>query len=157
MAQTHYKISEVSALTGLSADTLRYYERIGLLHNVPRTAGGARRYTEQNLVSLRFVQRAQKMNFSLAEIGQLAEMREAPAQACQEVEEIARIKLQEIARHIHELRLNYKPWSVNAPPLTVKVVPFSKVWKKPPYPPETPDFHAAVSSSHDCPCVWQNH
>jgi DNA-binding transcriptional MerR regulator len=105
VAQTHYKISEVSALTGLSADTLRYYERIGLLHNVPRTAGGARRYTEQNLVSLRFVQRAQKMNFSLAEIGQLAEMREAPAQACQEVEEIARIKLQEIARHIHELRL----------------------------------------------------
>ncbi len=105
MAQLHYKISNVSALTGLSADTLRYCERIGLLHNVPRTAGGARRYSEENLISLRFIQRAQKMNFSLAEIGQLAEMREAPAQACREVEEIARIKLREIAGHIHELRL----------------------------------------------------
>ena len=105
MAQAQYKIGDVSELTGLSADTLRYYERIGLLKNVPRTAGGARRYSEDNLVSLRFIQRAQKMNFSLAEISQLVQMRDAPAQACGEVQGIAQIKLQEIEEHMKELAL----------------------------------------------------
>lgn len=105
MTQAQYKISDVAELTGLSADTLRYYERIGLLKHVPRTAGGARRYSEKNLVSLRFIQRAQKMNFSLAEIAQLLQLREAPAQACGEVQGIAQIKLREIEEHIKELTL----------------------------------------------------
>ena len=45
------------------------------------------------------------MNFSLAEITQLIQMREAPAQACQDVQGIAKIKLQEIEEHIRELSL----------------------------------------------------
>ena len=105
MGQVHYKIGDVSELTGLSPDTLRYYERIGILTNVPRTSGGARRYSEENLICLRFIQRAQKMNFSLAEIGKLVEMRAAPTQACQDAQNIAQIKLQEIETHISELVL----------------------------------------------------
>lgn len=105
MAQVQYKIGDVSDLTGLSPDTLRYYERIGLLRNVPRSGGGARRYSEENLVCLRFIQRAQKMNFSLAEIDQLVQMREDPAKACKDVHNIAQIKLQEIEAHIRELAL----------------------------------------------------
>lgn len=105
MGQGQYKIGEVSERTGLTPDTLRYYERIGLLTNVPRTSGGARRYSEENLICLQFIQRAQKMNFSLAEIGKLVEMRAAPAQACQDAKNIAQIKLQEIETHIAELLL----------------------------------------------------
>jgi len=105
MGKGHYKIGEISELTELTPDTLRYYERIGLLTSVPRTSGGARRYSEENLACLRFIQRAQKMNFSLAEIGQLVRMREAPAEACQDVHGIAQIKLQEIKSHISELVL----------------------------------------------------
>lgn len=105
MGKGHYKIGEISELTELTPDTLRYYERIGLLTNVPRTSGGARRYSEENLACLRFIQRAQKMNFSLAEIGQLVRMREAPAETCQDVHNIAQIKLQEIEAHISELVL----------------------------------------------------
>lgn len=105
MTQAHYKISDVTNLTGLSADTLRYYERIGLLHNVLRTPGGARRYSEANLVTLGFIKRAQKMNFSLADISELLQMRVTPGQACQDVQQIARTKLTEIESHIQELKL----------------------------------------------------
>lgn len=105
MAPLQYKIGDISEITGLSPDTLRYYERIGLLKNVPRTSGGARRYSEENLVCLRFIQRAQKMNFSLAEIAELVQMRQDPAAACRDVHNIARIKLGEIEAHIEELSL----------------------------------------------------
>lgn len=49
------KIAEVSKAYGLSADTLRYYERIGLLSNVTRTASGIRDYSEQDCARVQFV------------------------------------------------------------------------------------------------------
>lgn len=49
------KIAEVSKVYGLSADTLRYYERIGLLPNVTRTASGIRDYSEQDCARVQFV------------------------------------------------------------------------------------------------------
>lgn len=49
------KIAEVSKLYGLSADTLRYYERIGLLPNVTRNASGVRDYSEQDCTRVQFV------------------------------------------------------------------------------------------------------
>lgn len=49
------KIAEVSKEYGLSADTLRYYERIGLLQNVTRTASGIRDYSEQDCARVQFV------------------------------------------------------------------------------------------------------
>lgn len=49
------KIAEVSKLYGLSADTLRYYERIGLLPNVTRNASGVRDYSEQDCARVQFV------------------------------------------------------------------------------------------------------
>jgi DNA-binding transcriptional MerR regulator len=105
VGQIRYSISDVARETGMTPDTLRYYERIGLLTHVPRTAGGARRYSEANLTAIRFIQRAQKMNFSLKEIGQLLQMREIPAQACHDAKALAEIKLEEIDRRIDELCL----------------------------------------------------
>ncbi|MEK7758413.1 MAG: MerR family transcriptional regulator, partial [Pseudomonadota bacterium] len=58
----------MTQLLGLSADTLRYYEKIGLLQRISRNTAGVRYYSEQDISRLRFIQRAQKMNFSLAEI-----------------------------------------------------------------------------------------
>ncbi len=64
-------IGEVSQSTGLSADTLRYYERIGLLPRVVRASSGRRRYSDRDISRLQFIQRAQRMNFTLAEIADL--------------------------------------------------------------------------------------
>ncbi len=104
MGERWYRISEVSDRLGLSADTLRYYEKIGLLPGVARTASGIRRYSDKDLSRLRFIQRAQKMNFSLAEIGDLLQMREDPQHARDDVRQLTARKLAEIESHLEELR-----------------------------------------------------
>ncbi len=103
MNHKFYTIGEVSRELGLSADTLRYYEKIGLLPGIERTSSGTRQYSEQNLSSLRFIRRAQKMNFSLAEIGQLLKMRENPQQARNEIRELTASKLAQVEDHLDEL------------------------------------------------------
>ncbi|MEX2497037.1 MAG: heavy metal-responsive transcriptional regulator [Woeseia sp.] len=85
-------ISEVAAETGLSADTLRYYEKIRLLPAPGRTAGGKRLYRDQDVARLRFIQRAKSVGFSLAEIGKLLRFRENPVKSSRGVREIAATK-----------------------------------------------------------------
>ena len=100
---TQYLISEIGKLLGLSADTLRYYEKIGLLTNVQRSPANIRIYNNRDVSHLRFIQRAQKMNFSLAEIKDLLSMREDPQHSRQDVRELTHHKLQEIEAHLKDL------------------------------------------------------
>ena len=67
-------IRQAGLETGLTPDTLRYYERIGLLGPVARNGGGQRRYSDTDIARLRFVRRAQAMDFSLEEISELDEL-----------------------------------------------------------------------------------
>jgi DNA-binding transcriptional MerR regulator len=96
-------IGAVSAETGLTADTLRYYERIGLLPRVSRNAGGQRRYSDSDLGRLRFIRRAQSMDFSLEEIGGLLQLREQPGDIRSEVRSMTEHKLRAIESRIREL------------------------------------------------------
>jgi len=97
------KIGEVTELLGLTADTLRYYEKSGILPRVSRTASGIRQYNERDLSRLKFIQRAQKMNFSLTEIRDLLNMREDPQHARDEVRQLTVQKLEETREHLAEL------------------------------------------------------
>ncbi len=97
------RISEVSELLGMSADTLRYYEKIALLPPVQRTASGMRRYQPRDISDLRFIQRAKAMNFSLDEISRLLKMRQDPQNARSDVRELTHAKLQEIENHLQDL------------------------------------------------------
>jgi len=98
-----YRIGEVSSLLGLSVDTLRYYEKIGLLPPVSRTPSGIRLYSKQDISRLRFIRRAQVMNFSLDEIAQLLDMREDPQHARDEVRAMTCAKLEEIKIRLEEI------------------------------------------------------
>ncbi len=98
-----YRIGDISKQLGLTADTLRYYEKIGLLQNIHRTASGIRIYNDKNISRLKFIQRAQKMNFTLAEIKDLLQMREDPQHARAEVRELSHRKLAEIEIHLQDL------------------------------------------------------
>ena len=100
---TDYSIGEVSDRTGLSHDTLRYYEKIGLLGRVLRDAGGRRRYADKDISRLAFIQRAQSMNFSLQEIGELLHFREKPLQARPEVLALTQSKHQQVVARIDQL------------------------------------------------------
>ena len=98
-----YKIGDVTQQLGISADTLRYYEKIGLLPPIYRAASGIRAYAERDLSRLRFIQRAKSMNFSLQEIGQLLEMREDPQHARDDVRKLTHRKLSEVEDHMKQL------------------------------------------------------
>jgi len=98
-----YRIGDITKLLGLSADTLRYYEKIRLLPKVSRTQSGIRQYDDKDISRLKFIQRAQKMNFSLAEIGDLLKMREDPQHARDDVRELTHRKLEEIEIHLKDL------------------------------------------------------
>ena len=87
-------IGETAQQTGLSVDTLRYYEKIGLMPRIARDNGGRRRYEARDLGRLRFIQRAQRCNFSLSEIRQLLEFRSCRDAARPEVARLTEEKLQ---------------------------------------------------------------
>jgi len=97
------RIGEVVQVLGISADTLRYYEKIKLLPKIHRNNGDIRCYSDKDLSRLRFIKRAQKMRFSLAEIADLLSFRENPQQAKTEVRELAQQKLSDVERHLAEL------------------------------------------------------
>lgn len=101
MAQ--YRIGDVTRRLGISADTLRYYEKLGLLPAVSRSAGGARLYSDRDLSRLGFIQRAKSMNFSLEEIAQLLEMRDDPQNARGQVRELTQQKLQSVEAQLQQL------------------------------------------------------
>ena len=96
-------IQQAAAATGLSADTLRYYEKIGLLGPVQRNPGGARRYDRKTLEQLRFIQRAKAMRFSLDEIGDLLRFRADPADSREQVRALARDKRDAIRGQIDQM------------------------------------------------------
>ncbi len=99
-----YHIGEVAGRLGLSADTLRYYEKIGLLPPIGRNVSGVRLYNDKDIARVQFVQRAQKMNFSLAEIGELLRMRDRPQRARAGARKLTRRKLDEIEAYLADLK-----------------------------------------------------
>jgi len=99
-----YRIGDVAEKLDLTADTLRYYEKIGLLPKVGRNGAGIRFYNDQDLSRLKFIQRAQKMDFTLAEIAELLKMREAPQKARKRVRELTAHKLAEVDARLAELK-----------------------------------------------------
>ncbi len=99
----YHRIGDVTARFGLSPDTLRYYEKFGLLPGVQRSPGGARQYSEKDLSRLGFIQRAKAMNFTLEEIGQLLEMRDDPQNARHQVRDLTQQKLASVEAQLEAL------------------------------------------------------
>ena len=97
------RIGDVTRMLDISADTLRYYEKIHLLPPVSRNAAGVRDYGTKDISRLKFIKRAQRMGFSLKEIGHLLDFREAPQDARLDVRELAGEKLGELEEHLREL------------------------------------------------------
>ena len=100
---SQYRIGAITARLGLSADTLRYYEKIGLLPGVLRDESGTRLYNDKDISRLKFIQRAQKMDFTLAEIADLLKMREDPQRARKGVRELTATKLEAVQARLKEI------------------------------------------------------
>ena len=99
----NYKIGEVAKQLGMSIDTLRYYEKEGLLPRIQRSASGTRFFTDKDISRLRFIQRSQRMGFTLKEIAELLSLRQDPVSACDDTRKLAQNKLEEIQCRMQEL------------------------------------------------------
>ena len=83
--------------------TLRYYERRGLLDAPPRTTGGYRQYPTSTVSLLRFVKRAQQLGFSLAEVEELLNLTEGGPENCDTARALAETHMIELDRKIADL------------------------------------------------------
>jgi DNA-binding transcriptional MerR regulator len=90
------RVAELAASGGVSTDTVRYYERAGLLTPPPRTAAGYRQYPPSAVDRLLFIQGCQRMGLRLREIAELLAVRDTGVCPCEPAEELLR-------RHISEL------------------------------------------------------
>lgn len=97
------RIGEVARQTGLSPDTLRHYGRLGLLPELPRTSGGARRYPEGVLRRVQVIQAALAVGFTLKELSFAFAERRAGRAPCRRVRALAKDKLLAIDRPLLEL------------------------------------------------------
>jgi MerR family transcriptional regulator, copper efflux regulator len=97
------KIGEVSKLSGIGIEALRFYEKSGLLDRPGRTYSGYRLYDESVLERLAFVKKAQVLGFSLDEIKQLILHKRQGENPCEEVREIVKIRLEELNERIKQL------------------------------------------------------
>jgi DNA-binding transcriptional MerR regulator len=98
------KIGEVSRRAEVGIETLRYYERLGLLGSPRRTESGYRLYHESVFTRLDFIRKAQAMGFTLEEIGRIIQESEKGRSPCADVRRIARQKLEELDRRLKQLR-----------------------------------------------------
>ncbi len=96
-------IGQMAAGAGVNIQTVRYYERRGLLPRAPRTASGYRQYDPEAVARLRFIKRAQDLGFSLQEIAELLELRVEHGAACAAVEANAKEKIAMVEKKIGEL------------------------------------------------------
>ncbi|MES2320069.1 MAG: MerR family transcriptional regulator [Pseudomonadota bacterium] len=98
------KIGELASVTGLSADTLRYYEKMAVLDPPVRQANGYRHYNQQHVERLKFVQSAKALGFSLAEIVAFIPRLGVGQFGRAEIEHELRVKLHEVGREIARLQ-----------------------------------------------------
>jgi Hg(II)-responsive transcriptional regulator len=95
---------EVAERAGVNSQTLRYYERRGLLAQPPRSPAGYRDYPPSAVAVLRFVKRAQELGFTLAEVGELLALAEGGPEACDSARGLAESHIAELERRMADLQ-----------------------------------------------------
>ncbi len=98
------KISEASQASGCHLETIRYYERIGLMPAPTRTGSGYRSYSEQDVERLRFITRGRDLGFSLDEIRSLMRLDQNGDLACEDVTRLAQQHLIDVQERIRDLQ-----------------------------------------------------
>jgi MerR family mercuric resistance operon transcriptional regulator len=101
---TALKIGEVAARGGVNLQTIRYYERKGLLPKPPRLASGYRAFPTEAVHRVRFIKRAQELGFSLADIRELFSIQIDTEKDCSDVQRLAKAKIADIEQKINTLQ-----------------------------------------------------
>ncbi len=97
-------IGEASRLSGVSIETIRYYEREGIISKAGRTASDRRVYTRAEISELCFIKRCRDLGFSIHEAVALRSLANDPSDACETVENLGRKHLAEVQAKLAELQ-----------------------------------------------------
>lgn len=98
------QIGKVAQETGLTIDTIRFYEKEGLLREPPRSEGGFRLYNAPDIQHLRFIRTAQELGFSLGEIRELLLIQDERVEACAHVSDLISQRLGSVRQKLDDLR-----------------------------------------------------
>ena len=101
------KIGEIAKRSGTGIETIRYYEREGLLQEPERRPSGYRQYEESTVDRLEYIRRAKELGFTLAEIRELLELSFSAHQGCDHIRQLAETKMMDIEkkiRNLHKMR-----------------------------------------------------
>lgn len=101
---TVFSIGDLARRAGTKVETVRWYEREGLLPAPARTAGGHRAYTRAHLDRLAFVRHARELGFPLEQVRGLLRLADEPERSCAEADRIARAHLNSVRGRIERLR-----------------------------------------------------
>lgn len=104
MRATHFPIGALSAETGVNIETIRYYEKIGLIPAPPRTEGRQRVYDSTHLKRLTFIRRSRELGFSLDDIRELLGLVRGHGLTCGEVKAMTEQHVADIRRKVKDLR-----------------------------------------------------
>lgn len=99
-----YTIGQLARSSGAGVETIRYYEREGLIAKPPRRASGYRQYSEDTLARLHFIRHAKALGFSLKDIKELLELRVTPGTTCAVIRKRAEAKIDEVRAKLEMLR-----------------------------------------------------
>ena len=96
-------IGRVARESGISIETIRFYEHKGLMEEPERRANGYRQYRQADIARLKFIQQAKGLGFTLNEIRELLSLRSDTAASCREIRIVGSKKLEEIEHRIKSL------------------------------------------------------
>lgn len=104
MKEESFTIGKVARLTGVGIETVRFYEREGLIPEPPRRDSGYRQYSPTTIDRIHFIKRAKDIGFTLAEIRELLSLSVGPKTTCTDVKRKAAEKIEEVDAKIAALK-----------------------------------------------------
>ena len=97
-------IGQVAKRTGVTVETVRFYEKQGLLAAPQRSDAGYRQYPLETVKRVRFIQHAKDVGFTLKDIGELLALRQEPGTSCTDIKLRATQKIEEVDQKIRDLK-----------------------------------------------------
>lgn len=101
---THLKIKRAAELSGVGVETVRFYEREGLIPEPPRSGSGYRQYPPEAVRRIRFIKRAQALGFTLPEIRELLDLTRLPETTPADIRNRAQTKIKTIDQKLQVLQ-----------------------------------------------------
>lgn len=135
---TEMKIKELSAKVGLDAETIRYYEREGLIPAVNRQANGYRSYSKAHLERLAFIRHCRALDMTLSEIRALTDFADDPVKDCSAVNQLIDVQLKRVSARLASIQA-----------LEKQLIRLRKQCRKPGSMRQCGILHELVAAAHD--------